>query len=297
MTRLNRQAQWAIGAFAILLPPGVVAQSTGERLVEEVVVTAQKREQYLSDVGIAVTAFSGDDVRRLGFSDPVDVAAQTPNLNINNTFGTGIANVSIRGIGLNDYAVNNNPAAGIYVDDVYLVSPAMLNFQLFDLESIEVLKGPQGTLYGKNTTAGTVKFASRKPSEEADGFVTVEYGRKDRFLIEGAAGGQIAPGLGIRVAAQTVQQGEGFQSNRTTGKDVGEIDRTAWRIVTDWRPADTVEILINVHAGQDESDSPLFNVNNVLDPSDDAFFDDEFSSAGGGPVAAGRGELRWVALD
>ena len=206
-----------------------------------------------------------------------------PILNINNTFGTGIANVSIRGIGLNDYAVNNNPAAGIYVDDVYLVSPAMLNFQLFDLESIEVLKGPQGTLYGKNTTAGTVKFASRKPSEEADGFVTVEYGRKDRFLIEGAAGGQIAPGLGIRVAAQTVQQGEGFQSNRTTGKDVGEIDRTAWRIVTDWRPADTVEILINVHAGQDESDSPLFNVNNVLDPSDDAFFDDEFSSAGGGP--------------
>ena len=70
MTRLNRQAQWAICAFAILLPPGVVAQSTGEWLVEEIVVTAQKREQYLSDVGIAVTAFSGDDVRRLGFSDP-----------------------------------------------------------------------------------------------------------------------------------------------------------------------------------------------------------------------------------
>ena len=284
MTRLKRHARWAICVFALPLAPGAVAQSTGERLVEEVVVTAQKREQYLSDVGIAVTAFSGDDVRRLGFSDPVDVGAQTPNLNINNTFGNGIANVSIRGIGLNDYAVNNNPAAGIYVDDVYLVSPAMLNFQLFDLESVEVLKGPQGTLYGKNTTAGTVKFASRKPGEEADGFVTVEYGRKDRFVLEGAAGGQIAPGFGVRVAAQTVQQGEGFQSNRTTGKDVGEIDRTAWRMILDWRPADTVNVMINVHGGQDNSDPPLFNVNNILDPTDDVFFDDEFSSAGGGPL-------------
>ena len=284
MTELKRQAMLAIGAFALLLSPVAGAESSGERLIEEVVVTAQKREQYLSDVGIAVTAFTGADVRRLGFAEPVDIAAQTPNLNINNTFGNGIANVSIRGIGLNDYAVNNNPAAGIYIDDVYLVSPAMLNFQLFDLESVEVLKGPQGTLYGKNTTAGTVKFASRKPGEAAEGFANVEYGRKDRFVLEGAAGGPIAPGLGVRVAARTVRQGEGFQTNRATGKDVGEVDRTAWRAVVGWRPSDTVEILVTVHGGEDRSDPPLFNVNNVLDPTDDAFFDDEFSSAGGGPM-------------
>ena len=282
MSTLNGHATLVIAAFALLLPAGVGAQSSDERLVEEVVVTAQKREQYLSDVGIAVTAFSGDDVRQLGLLEPVDLAAQTPNLNINNTFGTGIANVSIRGIGLNDYAVNNNPAAGIYVDDVYLVSPAMLNFQLFDIESVEVLKGPQGTLYGKNTTAGTVKFASRKPDAETEGYAFVEYGRKDRFLLEGAVGGEIAPGLGVRVAAQTVQQGEGFQSNRTTGKDVGEIDRTAWRVILDWGPADAVEVLVNVHGGQDNSDPSLLNVNNILDPTDDVFFDDEFSSAGGG---------------
>ena len=274
MNTLNGHATLGIAAFALLLSGGLGAQSSDERLVEEVVVTAQKREQYLSDVGIAVTAFSGDDVRQLGFLEPVDLAAQTPNLNINNTFGAGIANVSIRGIGLNDYAVNNNPAAGIYVDDVYLVSPAMLNFQLFDIESVEVLKGPQGTLYGKNTTAGTVKFASRKPSAETEGYATVEYGRKDRFLLEGAVGGEIAPGLGVRIAVQTVQQGEGFQSNRTTGKDVGEIDRTAWRVILDWSPADAVDVLVNVHGGQDNSDPPLLNVNNILDPSDDVFFDD-----------------------
>ena len=284
MAKSIRHNTVAIGAFALLVPIGAAAQSTSERLIEEIVVTAQKREQYLSDVGIAVTAFTGDEVRRLSFAEPVDISAQTPNLNINNTFGNAIANVSIRGIGLNDYAVNNNPAAGIYVDDVYLVSPAMLNFQLFDIESIEVLKGPQGTLYGKNTTAGTMKFASRKPGEEAEGYATVEYGRKDRFVLEGAAGGQLASGLGVRVAARTIQQGEGFQSNRATGKDVGEIDRTAWRAIVDWRPSESVEVLVNVHGGQDNSDPPLLNVNNILDPTDDAFFEDEFSSAGGGPM-------------
>lgn len=282
MSRFNWQVRLSIGVLVFLVPVSSGAESAEERLVEEVVVTAQKREQYLSEVGIAVTAFSGDDVRRLGLAEPVDLAAQTPNLNINNTFGNGIANVSIRGIGLNDYAVNNNPAAGVYVDDVYLVSPAMLNFQLFDIESVEVLKGPQGTLYGKNTTAGTVKFASRRPGEEPDGFVTVEYGRKDTFVIEGAAGGPIAPGLGVRVAARSVQRGEGFQRNRTTGEDVGEVDRIAWRAVVDWRPTDTVAVLVNVHGGQDGSDPPLLNVDNILDPSDDAFFDEEFSSAGGG---------------
>ena len=288
MIKSIRQAALPIGTLTITLTiqasPAFAAQAPGEPLLEEIVVTAQKREQVLSDVGVAVTAFTGEDARRLGFSDPVDVAAQTPNLNVNNTFGRSLANVSIRGIGLNDYAVNNNPAAGIYIDDVYLVSPAMLNFQLFDLEGIEVLKGPQGTLYGKNTTAGTVKFASRKPGDEAQANLAVEYGRKDRLVVEGAGGGQVAPGLGVRIAAQTVQQGEGFQTNRTTGGDVGEIDRTAYRILVDWRPSEAVGILATLHGGQDRSDPPLLNVNNRLDPSDDAYFEDEFSSAAGGPL-------------
>ncbi len=144
--------------------------------------------------------------------------------------------------------------------------------------------GPQGTLYGKNTTAGTVKFASRKPGDEAQANLAVEYGRKGRLLVEGAGGGQVAPGLGVRVAAQTVQQGEGFQTNRTTGGDVGEIDRTAYRILVDWRPSEAVGILATLHGGHDSSDPPLLNVNNILDPSDDAYFEDEFSSAAGGPL-------------
>ena len=284
MVRLLCREGLVIAGLAVFLPVSAAAQMAEGHILEEIIVTAQKREQYLSDVGIAVTAFSGEDARKLGFVEPVDIAAQTPNLNINNTFGTGIANVSIRGIGLNDYAVNNNPAAGIYIDDVYLVSPAMLSFQLFDLQSIEVLKGPQGTLYGKNTTAGTLKFTSRKPTEETEGYLAIDYGRYDRVFLEAAIGGQLTPEFGVRIAAQTVQQGDGIQFNRTTASDVGEVDRTAWRVIMDWRPADTIEIMINLHSGQNRSDPPLFNVNNILDPTDDVFFEDVYSSAGAGPL-------------
>jgi len=91
-------------------------QEKDQQQIEVIMVTAQKRVQSINDIGVAITAFNGDDVKELGLTQPIDLAAQTPNLNINNTFSNSIPNVSIRGIGLNDYAVNNNPAAGLYVD-------------------------------------------------------------------------------------------------------------------------------------------------------------------------------------
>ena len=186
-----------LGGLGWLMGMGTAWDSFAEEgepyvLIEEVLVTAQKREQNVNDVGLSVAVLSGSDIAELGLVEPLDLAAQVPNLNINNTIGNSIPNVSIRGLGLNDYAVNNNPAAGVYVDEVYLVSPAMLSFQLFDLERVEVLKGPQGTLYGRNTTAGAVNFVSRKPSEEFEGRLSAVYGNFDMVSVEGAAGGQSA---------------------------------------------------------------------------------------------------------
>ena len=252
-----------------------------EALIEEVVVTAQKREQKLEDISIAVTALTDSDIIQLGLAEPVDLAAQVPNLNINNTIGNSIPNVSIRGIGLNDYAVNNNPAAGVYVDEVYLVSPAMLSFQLFDLERVEVLKGPQGTLYGRNTTAGAVNFVSNKPSDEFEGRLAAAYGNFDSVMMEGAAGGELAPGFKGRVAVKGVYRNKGHQTNRATNQDVGEIDRTSWRLLIDMQPAEDIDILLNIHGGRDESDTLLVKVDNILTPTDDAFFSgNPFSSAG-----------------
>ena len=267
---------WVI-AFA--WATNLTAQGTALQ-IEEIIVTAQKREQNLNDVSVAVTVFTGDDIREQRLGQPVDLAAQTPNLNINETFGNSITNVSIRGLGLNDYAVNNNPAAGIYIDEVYLVSPAMLTFQLFDMERVEVLKGPQGTLYGRNTTAGAVKFISKKPTEEFEGYLSADYGRYDHFILEGAIGGQVAEGLTGRAAVQTSQRNDGFQLNRATGDKVGEIDRSAWRALLNWQPSADLDVFLNVHGGFDNSDTLLVKVDNALTPVDDGIADPFSSSAG-----------------
>jgi len=256
-------------------------QEVEDKKIEVIMVTAQKRVQSINEIGVSMTAFSDDDLKNLGITQPLDLAAQTSNLNINNTFQNSIPNVSIRGLGLNDYAVNNNPATGLYVDEVYLSSPAMLSFQLFDVERVEVLKGPQGTLYGRNTTAGTVTFVSKKPTEDAEGHVSLDYGTFGRTTLEAAVSGELAEGLTGRIAGKTVQQSEGHQYNRYTQDEVGEVDTTSFRAMLNWKPKDTLDILLNVHSGTDKSDTWLLKVDNSFTDTDDSYFPgDPYSSAG-----------------
>ena len=252
-------------------------------VIEEIIVTAQKREQRLSDVGIAVTAFSADDLSEFGWNEPADLAGQTPNMNVNQVFGNSIPNVSIRGIGLNDYAVNNNPAVGVYLDEVYLVSPAMLSFQLFDLERVEVLKGPQGTLYGRNTTAGAVNFVSKRPGDEAEGDLRVGYGSFERTEIQGAVSGSLSESLSGRLSFRVDRQSDGHQDNRFTGDSVGEVDRVAWRGMLSFEPSESFSVLATLHSGKDDSDTLLLKVDNIFTPEDDAFFPGDPFESGGRP--------------
>ncbi|MCZ8133182.1 MAG: TonB-dependent receptor [Steroidobacteraceae bacterium] len=255
-------------ASALAAPTPLLAQST-EAQLEEIVVTAQRREEQIQNVPVAITAFSGEDIAALGFTQMQDLATQTPNVQIKNVIANSIPNVTIRGVGLNDYAANNNPAAGIYVDDVYLVSPAMLNFQMFDVERVEVLKGPQGTLFGRNTTAGTINFHSRRPGDTFEARASLDYGRYQYLNFEGAVGGPLGENFGARLAVQTVQQGEGWQTNRLNGAKVGEVDRTAARLLLSWQPSDAVDVLLNLHGGRDRSDTLLVKIDNPFSTEDD----------------------------
>ncbi len=232
-------------------------------------------------MGVSVTAFTGADLDELGLGEPADLAAQTPNLNANIVFGNSIPNMSIRGVGLNDYAVNNNPAVGVYADEVYLVSPAMFSFQLFDLDRVEVLNGPQGTLYGRNTTAGAINFVSRRPDDEFEAYVDLGYGNLDRTEVGAALSGPPGEAVSARIAFRADRQGDGHQHNRATGRNVGEVDRLAWRGMIRFQPSDAVDILAEWHAGRDEADTLLLKVDNIFTPEDDAFFPgDPFSSPG-----------------
>ena len=267
------------------LIPGAVAPEEADAsdapVIDEIVVTALKRDQPLSDVGVSVTAFTGADLDELGLGEPADLAAQTPNLNANIVFGNSIPNMSIRGVGLNDYAVNNNPAVGVYADEVYLVSPAMLSFQLFDLDRVEVLKGPQGTLYGRNTTAGAINFVSRRPDDEFEAYIDLGYGNFDRTEVGAGLSGPLGEAVSARIVFRADRQGRGHQRNRATGRNVGEVDRLAWRGMIRFQPLDAVDILAEWHAGRDESDTLLLKVDNIFTPEDDAFFPgDPFGSAG-----------------
>jgi Outer membrane receptor proteins, mostly Fe transport len=286
-----RRAGWlALAITSSLAATAASAQQTGPEAPEakapdtalgDIVVTAQRREQRADDVGVTISVLSGDDLKAAGTQSIVDLATVTPNVQIKNVMANSITNVSIRGIGLNDYAVNNNPAAGIYVDNVYLVSPAMLTFGLYDVDRIEILKGPQGDLYGRNTTAGAVNIISRKPSSATDVRLEGGFGSYESWHLDGAVGGALTPTLNARFALQTVQQGSGPQTNYVTGNRIGRIDRTNGRLQLQWEPSDAITMLLNLHKGYDRSDTALYKADNVLTTEEDAY--------AGQPRVAGAG--------
>ncbi|NIB40776.1 TonB-dependent receptor [Pseudomaricurvus alkylphenolicus] len=222
--------------------------------LEEVVVTAQKRAQNLNDVGIAVTAFTGSDITAFGMEQPSDLAAQTPSLTVKNASGNTAPVFTVRGVGLNAFVSNVNPSVAVYLDEVYQVNTSMMSFGLFDLERVEVLKGPQGTLFGRNTTGGAVSFVTNKPSDEFEAYVAAGIGDYQLTTLEGAVGGAITETLNGRLSATSTRQKEGFFTNRTTGKDHGQVERQSWRAQLAWEPTDSFSGLLNVHGGKDRSD-------------------------------------------
>ncbi|WP_417613623.1 TonB-dependent receptor [Parasphingorhabdus sp.] len=261
----------AAPAFAQETTAEQAEAEAGDNSLGEIVVTAQRREQRADDVGVTINVLTGSDLKAAGTQSIVDLAAITPNVQIKNVLANSIVNVSIRGIGLNDYAANNNPAAGMYVDNVYLVSPAMLSFGLFDIDRVEILKGPQGDLYGRNTTAGAVNIISRKPSYTTEVQIEAGYGSYDRWHLDGAVGGALTSTLTARFALQTIQQESGPQTNYVTGNRIGKVDRTNGRLQLQWEPSDSFDLLLNAHKGYDHSDVTLYKADNVLTTEEDAF--------------------------
>jgi len=232
----------------------IAAGSAAAAVLEEVVVTAQKREQSLQDVGISVTAFTGDQVRELGFTNTTDIVGFTPGLNYTVPNGEGSqVNFFLRGVGLNDFAdANENPVA-TYFDEVYRGAVGGLALQIFDIERVEVLRGPQGTLYGRNTTGGLIHFVSRKPTEEFDGYGTLTLGSYSQVKFEGAVGGALTDTLFARASVAT-NNDNGWTENRFPGvDDYNETDSVAGRLQFLWQPHSDFELYTKFHASENDS--------------------------------------------
>ena len=254
----TRIAAPLVGACALLWCGMALAQPASDGGLEEIVVTAQKRAENVQDVNIAISAFSAESLDALGWKDITQVASQTPNLDIKYVWGNSMPVATIRGIGMNDFQANSKPGVGFYVDEVYLPSIALMGLQLFDMERLEVLKGPQGTLYGRNTNGGAINYITRKPSQEADGYVRGSFGRFQRAEYEGAFGGPLSESLSGRVSFYGVNQGEGHVLNRLSGKKHGEVDIWAARGQLRFQPNESLDVLVNVHGGKDTSQGAYF---------------------------------------
>lgn len=232
------------------LTAGTTEEAAG---LDEIIVTAQKRAQNIQDVPVAVTQLGGEAITDAGLESATDIQFLTPGLIVSYSSTNAIPNFSLRGIGLNDFtAVQSSPVA-IHVDDVYLASSTLLNFALFDISRVETLKGPQGTLYGRNSTGGAVNFYTRAPTRDFEGNVSLGYGNFESFTAEGFLSGPLSETLSGRVSLFYKNQSDGPYSHPTI-RNVGKQKKFAGRAQLLWEPSDAFDASLIVYGGTDKSD-------------------------------------------
>lgn len=260
--QFNRLAAMLLLSSAIVMPVQAFAQSAGgseaDTQIGEIIVTAQRRAQNVQDVPIAITAISSEAIAETGIRDPRDLPLLVPSLSMVSGSAATATTMFIRGVGIGDFNPNNTGAIGIYVDDVFLGANSGKLFNVFDSAGIEVLKGPQGTLYGRNTTGGAIRFSSRKPTDDFTGDLSARYGRFNEVQLEGGVGGPlIEDKLKFRVAGTYLNR-DGTTLNRVTGHKVNDMDMWAARGILDITPSPDVLLRVTVHGGRNSGGARQF---------------------------------------
>jgi iron complex outermembrane receptor protein len=231
----------------------IMAASAADTGLEEIIVTAQRREESVQNIGIAISVLAGGSLAEKSITHINDIQNATPSLQVEPAFGSGQPQFRLRGIGFIDYTSNNTSPVGVSLDGVAFALPIQTQGQLFDLDRIEVLRGPQGTLYGRNTTGGEINFVSNRPTADTHAGASVEYGSHNLVNAEAFVSGAVAPDLLGRVAVAT-EQGGAWQRDRTNGLSLGDQDKVAVRGQLQWDPAEFVKFRLGLHWAQDKSD-------------------------------------------
>lgn len=257
----------------------MVSQISYAQKLEEVIVTAQKREQNLQEVSISISAFSGEAISELGINNLEQLTEHISGAELFDDRGSGQPTWVIRGVGLADFNSNNTPTAAIYYDEYYLSSNVLGGIGLFDIGQVEVLKGPQGGLYGRNSSGGAVLINARRPTmdEGTNGYITGTYGRWERYGVEAAFGANLTDTLAVRVSGMTDQDGGWQDSLATAGDDDhGDRDFSALRAQLLYQPSETFELWLKVDAGEDKSETTLAYSRGMYDPASGDFCDSAY---------------------
>ena len=228
--------------------PGDVVTPESQPTLSSVVVTAQKREENIQQVPLSITAVDREQVRKLDIRASTDIPKLVPNMSAATSEGRSRPRWFIRGIGINDPSTNGVSPVAVYFDEVYQNFTLAQSFPLFDLERVEVLRGPQGTLWGKNTTGGAVSVISRKPRFETDGYAQFTAGNYKELGFQGAGGGTIIKDKVAARASLFYETRDGWVKNTYNGQRQGDLRDVAGRFQLLIAPVDPLEILLSVHA-------------------------------------------------
>ena len=281
----------AILALSLSLTGVAIAQqseeTTEDKPLEEVVVTAQKKEEAIRDVPSSVAVLSGEELNAITTAgqDIRLLSARVPSLLVESSFGRTLPRFYIRGLGNTDFDLNASQPVSLVYDGVVLENPILKGYPIYDMERIEVLRGPQGTLFGRNTPAGIVKFESRKPRFESDAFFRASFGTYNTTMLEGAVGGPvIANTLAVRASFLNSRRSD-WVDNTFTGQEdaLGSFQDSAGRFQLLYTPGDVFSALFNVHMRDLEGTARLFQANIVESGSNsirDDFKRDEISIDG-----------------
>ncbi|MFC4347096.1 TonB-dependent receptor [Kordiimonas lipolytica] len=243
--------------------PAAYAQDAGEAAdaggfaIEEIMVTAQKRLQSSQDIAAAITAIGSDELDRTNFNNIEDLQNMAPSLQIGESFG--FAQVMVRGVGTDNPFAGGDPSVAMHIDGAVIGQSSAQFGALFDIARIEVLRGPQGTLYGRNATGGSVNVITNQPTEETEGYARLTYGNYDLIKFEGAVGGSLSDNLMGRVAVRYVNRG-GYGENIADGSDIDDADQISFRGQLLWNISEgaSLRLAAEHHEEDDRNYIPKF---------------------------------------
>lgn len=231
----------------------------------EIIVTAQKRSERINDVGISITALTGSDLANQNVTQASDLVKVVPGLNYTrSSYGSPV--FTIRGIGFNETSLSAAPTVTLYLDEVPLPFPLMSSGAMLDLQRVEVLKGPQGTLFGQNSTGGAINFIANRPTEDLEAGFSLTLGRYNQVDTEAYVSGPVSDTLLARVAVRKEYSGPWQKSNSRSDR-LGKVDRWSGRFLLDWRPVESLSVKFNFNGWQDHSDTQAGQFLEVINPA------------------------------
>jgi iron complex outermembrane receptor protein len=246
----------AATAAAVLLPGPATVLAAEVAAIEEIVVTARRRDEALSDIPASINAFSAEEIRFAGIETPHDFIALTPNVTLVQTQNAGNSFINIRGI---SQARNSEMSAAVLVDGVLMTNPAQFNQQLFDIEQIEVLRGPQGALYGRNAIGGAITIRTKDPTDEFEGVIELGGESGPGYKVRGSVSGPITDTLKFRLSGSYFDT-DGNIDNEFLDEEADPYEDRSARLKLLWDPTDSFSADLRFYGSELETQALYFNI-------------------------------------